>query len=149
MVLTKTIGLPAVLSEEIQESLIQHEQFSRLASYRAVLAGVLADATITDDEHAFILRYRTRHAITPIEHAAALKVGWVVSCQAFGHNSSWAGWGAGPAHPCGAVRQSVGYTREKYRMAVERQDCRHYHGTVAGILADGHVEPAERTFLER
>ena len=67
------IPLQSALSEEVKASLIEHERFSRLASYRAVLSGVLADDTVTDDEHAFILRYRHQHSVTEEEHRASLE----------------------------------------------------------------------------
>ena len=46
---------------------------SRLASYRAVVAGVLADDIVTDEELAFLARYRRAHAITAEEHSGTLR----------------------------------------------------------------------------
>ena len=113
------LPLQSTLSEEVKTELGQHQKFARLAAYRAVLAGVWADETVTEDEHAFLLRYRHAHTISALEHEQAMtSIG--ISPQAYD-------------------------TARKHG----HRDLNHYYGTVAGVLADDVVELEERQFLRR
>lgn len=115
--------LSALLSEVVtaeQQGLLA---FSRLASYRAVVAGVLADDIVTDEEHAFLMRYRQAHAITGEEHLGTLRA---MGVSALNYNT------AREKHI-----ESLGGTADNYS------------ATLAGVLSDGIVDEAESAFVER
>ena len=115
--------LSALLSDIVNTEQQGLLAFSRLASYRAVVAGVLADDIVTDEEHAFLARYRRAHAITADEHSDTL---CAMGVSAEGYNQ------ARERHI-----ESLGGTADNYS------------ATLAGVLSDGVVDGAERAFLER
>ena len=115
--------LRALLSEVVNAEQQGLLAFSRLASYRAVVAGVLADDIVTDEEHAFLVRYRRAHAITAEEHGSTLR-----------------------AMGVSVLDYSVARERHIESLGATADN---YSATLAGVLSDGVVDEAERAFLER
>lgn len=115
--------LSALLSEVVNAEQQGLLAFSRLASYRAVVAGVLADDIVTDEEHAFLVRYRRAHTITTEEHNNTLRA---MGVSASDYNT------ARERHI-----ESLGGTADNYS------------ATLAGVLSDGVVDEAESAFLQR
>lgn len=115
--------LSALLSEVVNAEQQGLLAFSRLASYRAVVAGVLADDIVTDEEHAFLVRYRRAHAITVEEHGSTLRA-------------------------MGVSVPDYNLARERHIESLGATAA-NYSATLAGVLSDGVVDEAERAFLQR